>query len=87
MVSQDEFETALRITRPFFRERLDVTLLGVGLGERLQDGGLFRASAEYELTDAMKLEAGCLVFFGGPRRGFGSYDSNDRLYGEIKYSF
>lgn len=87
LVSQDEFETALRITRPFLRERLDVTLLGVALGERLQDGGLFRASAEYELTDAMKVEAGWLVFFGGPRRGLGSYDSNDRLYGEVKYSF
>jgi hypothetical protein len=87
LVPQDRFETALRITRPFFRERLDVTLLGLGVGERLQDGGLFRASAEYEMTDALKVEAGWLVFFGGPHIELGAFDSNDRVYGEVKYSF
>ena len=83
----DSFETALRISRPFFRERLDVTLLGVVAGERMQDGGLIRASAEYELTDALKLEGGILVFFGGPRINLGGFDSNDRVYSELKYSF
>ena len=87
LTPQDSFETALRITRPFFRERLDVTLLGLVAGERFQDGGLFRASAEYELTDSIKLEGGWLVFFGGPRIGLGAFDSNDRLYAEAKYSF
>lgn len=83
----DRFETAIRVTRPFFRERLDVTLLGSVLGERAQDGGIFRASAEYELTDSLKLEGGWLVFFQGPRFGPGAFDSNDRVYGELKYSF
>jgi len=81
------YETALRITRPFFRERLEVTLLGIAFGERFQDGGLFRASADFELTDAWKLEGGWLVYFGGPRIGIGSFDSNDRIYAEAKYSF
>ena len=31
------------------------------LGEQLQDGGLFRASADFELTDSWKLEGGWLV--------------------------
>lgn len=84
---QDEFETGLRITRNFFREKLDVTLLGIALGERFQDGGLFRASAEYELTHSLKVEGGWLVFFGGPRRTLGAFDSNDRLFAELKYSF
>lgn len=83
----DSFETGLRISRPFFRERLDVTLLGVALGERFQDGGLFRGSAEWELSDAWKVEGGWLVFFGGPRRTLGGLDSNDRVYAELKYSF
>lgn len=85
--AQDEFETGLRVSRPFFRERLDVTLLGVVFGERMQDGGLFRASADFELTDSLKLEGGWLVFFGGPRRTLGGFDSNDRIYSELKYSF
>lgn len=87
LVPADGFETALRISRPFFRERLDVTLLGVVFGERAQDGGLFRASAEYELTDSLKVEGGWLVFFQGPRFGVGAFDSNDRVYAELKYSF
>ena len=81
------YETGLRISRPFFRERLDVTLLGIGFGERLQDGGLFRASADFELTDSWKIEGGWLVFFGGPRQTLGAFDSNDRVYAEAKYSF
>ncbi len=84
---QSTFETGLRISRPFFRERLDVTLLGVIFGERAQDGGLFRASAEWELDDAWKIEGGWLVFAGGPDKAIGAYDSNDRLYAELKYSF
>ncbi|MBY0399636.1 hypothetical protein K2X89_05030, partial [Myxococcota bacterium] len=52
---QSTFETGLRISRPFFRERLDVTLLGVVFGERAQDGGLVRASADWELTDSWKV--------------------------------
>ncbi len=84
----DTFDTAIRITRPFFRERLDITLLGLVSGEKMQDGGLIRASAEYELTDSLKMDVGWLVFFGGPRiMGLGAFDSNDRIYGELKYSF
>ena len=84
---QSVFETGLRISRSFFHERLDVTLLGVVYGERAQDGGLFRASGEWELSDAWKIESGWLVFLGGPDKALGAYDSNDRVYGELKYSF
>lgn len=82
-----QFETGLRISRPFFRERLDVTVLGLVFGEQMQDGGLFRASADFELSDSWKIEGGWLVFFGGPRRSLGAFDSNDRIYSELKYSF
>ena len=86
-VEQSTFETGLRVSRSFFRERLDVTLLGLVFGERAQDGGLFRASGEWEITDDWKLETGWLVFIGGPDKGIGNYDSNDRIYLEFKYSF
>jgi len=84
---QSTFETALRVTRPFFRERLDVTLLALVIGERAQDGGLFRASGEWEIDDAWKVEAGWLVFLGGPKKALGAYDKNDRVYAELKFSF
>jgi len=84
---QSTFETGLRISRPFFRERLDVTLLGVVFGERPQDGRLFRASGEWELSDDWKIESGWIVYIGGPDKGIGNYDDNDRVYAELKYSF
>lgn len=84
---QSTFETGLRISRSFFRERLDVTLLGVVFGERAQDGGLFRASAEWEIDAHWKLEGGWLLFEGGPKKGLGNFDANDRLYAELKLSF
>ena len=83
----DSFDTNVRITRPFFRERMEVTVLGAVSGERMQDGGLVRVSADFEATDSIKLEGGWLIFFGGPRIGLGAFDSNDRVYAEVKYSF
>lgn len=64
-----------------------MTALAVGFGERLQNGGLVRLSGDYELTDAWKVEGGILIFIGGPDQGLGAFESNDRLYAEIKYSF
>lgn len=87
VTTRSRFETALRISRPFFRERLDVTALAVGFGQRFQGGGLVRLSGDYELTDAWKVEGGILIFMGGSDEGLGAFDSNDRLYAEIKYSF
>ncbi|HEB88799.1 MAG TPA: hypothetical protein ENI85_04440 [Deltaproteobacteria bacterium] len=81
------FEMALRISRPFFREKLNVTALAVAFGERFQNGAILRLSGDYELGEAWKAEAGILVFVGGPDDGLGAYDSNDRLFAGIKYSF
>jgi hypothetical protein len=81
------FESAIRISRPFFRERLNVTALAVGFGERLQNGGLVRLSGDFEITDAWKAEGGIIFYIGGPDDGIGAFDSNDRLYAQIKYSF
>ncbi len=75
LTEQSRFETGLRITRPFFRERMEVTALGIVFGERFQDGGLLRLSADWELTDAWKLEGGLLAFIGGPDKGIGAFDS------------
>lgn len=84
---QSRFESGLRISRPFFRERVHLTLLALGLGERLQDGGAVRFSGDFEITDDWKLAGGWLIFIGGPDDGLGAFDSNDRLYAELKYSF
>ncbi len=86
---QSSWETGLRISRPFFRERLDLTLLAVAFGERLQDGTLLRLTGDWELTDSWLLTGGGLFFFRGDDRndGIGVFESNDRVFVELKYSF
>ena len=87
LVEQSVFETGLRITRPFFRERMEATALAIVFGERFQDGALIRVSADWELTDAWTIDGGILAFIDGPDKALGSFDSNDRLFVELKYSF
>ena len=87
LTEQSTFQTGIRITRPFFRERLDVTIQAILLGERVQDGAIFRASGDFEVTDAIKATGGILIFSGGPDRALGAFDKNDRLFAELKYSF
>ena len=66
---------------------MEVTALGVVFGERFQNGGLFRSRPTGSSTDAWAIDGGILIFIGGPDKGIGAYDSNDRLYAELKYSF
>ncbi len=87
LTSKSRFESSLRISRPFFRERLNLTALAVGFGERLQNGGIVRLLGDYELTDAWKAEAGIIFYIGGEEPGLGAWEKNDRIYAEIKYSF
>jgi hypothetical protein len=85
--NRSRIESSLRISRPFFRERMHVTALAVGFGQRLQNGGLVRLSSDWELARGWTLEGGILVFIGGPDDGLGAFDSNDRLYAQITYDF
>jgi hypothetical protein len=87
LTSKSRIESSLRISRPFFRERLNLTALAVGFGERLQHGGIVRLLGDYELTDSWKAEAGIIFYIGGSEPGLGAWEKNDRFYGEIKYSF
>jgi hypothetical protein len=84
---QTRIESALRITRPFFRDRLDLTLLAVGYGQRLQNGGIVRMSGDYDLTDSWQLGGGVIFYIGGQDPGIGAYNSNNRFFAELKYSF
>ena len=51
------------------------------------DGGGARADASYELRDALVLSGGVIYYHYGEQPPFNTYDKNDRVFGEIKYSF
>jgi hypothetical protein len=46
-----------------------------------------RAKVAYDLTDTVVVTAGGDILIGGPRTFFGQFDSNDRVFAEMKYSF
>ncbi len=80
-------EIALRFTQSFFRERLELTLLAYVLGWRAQDGAILRASADYDLRDALVLSAGLLLFEAGDAVPLSGWGRNDRFFFGIKWSF
>ncbi len=71
----------------FLHTRLHVTGFGSAFGYKAQNGALARLSADYELRDGLSVGAGIMVFFEGDVPPFDSFDKNDRIFFNIKYSF
>ncbi len=86
-VEEDDWQMALRYTGDFLHARLQVTALWAGFGPRGDDGGFTRLSASYELANALTLTAGVIAYRSGDRLPFNAIDDNDRVFGEVKYSF
>lgn len=80
-------ETALRITRFFMNERLEVTALGIVFGSYAQDGSIVRLESRYDLRDALELIGGIVFYQKGDPPPFDTIKRNDRFFFEIKYSF
>ncbi len=86
-LDENSVEMALRITKELMNSRLDLTALGLVLGERAQHGATIRLSADYELIDALVLSGGLLYFVEGDKPPLDGWGNNDRLFMKIKYSF
>ena len=84
---EDSFQGVLRITRSFLHEILDVTLVASMLGERGQDGAFERLSASYDITDALVMSGGIVLYQKGDNVFFRNIDKNDRVFLDFKYSF
>ena len=84
---QDRFVSALRITRTFLNETLQLTLLAQTFGLTGDDGAFQRFTAEYELTDALELTGGVIFYQSGDLPRFKDIDDNDRVFLEMKYHF
>jgi len=86
-LQENQLETALRITRTFLRERLEVTALGIVFGSYAQDGSVVRLDARYDLRDALELSGGIIFYQKGDPPPFDIIKRNDRIFLQIKYSF
>ncbi len=57
------------------------------IGERGGDGGINRASLEYDVVDAFSVTGGLMLYQPGENAYFQSLNENDRLFFEARYSF
>ncbi len=84
---EDEITYAMRLTRDFVNETVEVTLLWLIYGPLGQDGGLKRLSVQYDWSDAVSITAGVALYQSGDRYEFQNIGDNDRFFLELKYSF
>ena len=84
---EDLFEWALRMTKPFLNDTLNLTLAASSFGLEGDDGGFQRFTAEYELTDSIELTGGVVLYQSGGLQRTRGIDDNDRVYFEIQYHF
>jgi len=84
---ENSFQTAVRISRDFLNETLNLTFLALVYEPTGDDGALFRLTAEYDLTDNIEIMGGIVDYKSGDLFEFSKIGKNDRLYFNIKYSF
>lgn len=84
---EEEFQSALRVSRDFLNETLNLTVLCLTYGATGQDGALQRISISYDLADALEITGGIVFYQSGDLPEMENIGDNDRIYSEIKYSF
>ncbi len=86
-VDKNELQSALRLSRSFMNEQLNLSGLVTMFGAKGEYGGFARVWAEYEIMDALSANAGVVDYIGGERPMMEAIKDNDRFFVDIRYSF
>ncbi len=84
---KDDFQTALRLTRSFRNDTVQLTALISVAGLSGQGGGFARLNLDYDLADAWVLSVGVIDYIYGEETSWNAYGDNDRVYASLEYSF
>ena len=84
---EDRIATTLNFIQDYYNQTLHLQLFGMMIGEWGDDGGLNRASLEYDVMDAFSVNGGVIVYQPGNSLYFQSLNDNDRIFFEARYSF
>ena len=84
---ENEFQSALRLTRDFRHDTLHLRYLLTLFGHDGSDGGFQRLWVEYDLNDSVKATMGVVDYRTGDAPPFNSIGDNDRVFAELRYSF
>ncbi len=78
---------ALRVSRTFLNDVLEMTLLTSLFGKSANDGGFIRTQAEYDLSDEIALTLGAIFYKSGSSVVLSQIGGNDVIFTSIIYSF
>ena len=78
---------ALRVSRTFRNEVLELSVLASFYGRTADDGGFIRTQGVYDLSDAVTFTLGIIFYKSGSSAMLTQIGENDALFSSIKYSF
>ena len=84
---EDRIATTLNFMQDYYNQTLHLQLFGMMIGKWGKDGGLNRASLEYDVMDAFSVKGGVMIYQPGDSLYFQSLNDNDRIFFEARYSF
>jgi hypothetical protein len=84
---EHDFQAALRVTRTFLHDRLELTALVSSFGVFGENGAFQRIQAVYDWTDHWETTLGVVLYQAGDKALFQNIELNDRVFFEVKYGF
>ena len=82
---ENQVSAALRIEREFFNDTLTLSLLSSVSGLEMENGGFSRLKADYDHTDTLRFEAGCVLYHGGDSRFYDTIEHNHTLFFKLVF--
>ncbi len=84
---EDNYVTSLNFVQDYLNNSLKLTLSGMIVGQRGQQGGVNQAFLKHEIFDSFYVKGGMIVYQPGKSELFKSLNRNDRFFSEIRYFF
>jgi len=84
---EDRFATSVSFIQDYLNQTLNLNLTGMMIGKRGEDGGVNRASLEYDVVDNFSVKGGLMLYQSGENNYFQSLNENDRIFFDVRYFF
>jgi len=84
---EDRIATTVSFMQDYINQTLHLSLVGMMIGKSGEDGGVNRASLEYDVVDDFSVTGGVMLYQPGENAYFQSLNENDRIFFEVRYSF
>ncbi len=86
-INNHTVQHALRFSRHFINETLELSLLASFYGKMADDGGFLRLKAEYDWSDSIQVDGGVIFYESGSQPLLRQAGDNDKLFFSLTYSF